>query len=471
MRQVVTACDGPWHSHAMSWSTELPSRPCRVAIVGGGASGALVATNLLRAGRRGARGRGDRAAGRAGLGVAYSTRDPWHRLNVPVIVDERVRRRTGPLPALVRRHRRRSPAAWTTAATSRRCSPRPSPTSGRRCVTSRDAAERIEAAGTASASRSPPATAIAADAVVLATGLETPVQPRLPAGAGRRPAGRRRPVGGGRPRHHPATATTVAIIGTSLTAIDLAGSILNRHPRATVVALSRHGQPAAVARGPVAPATARARLHRRRVPGVRPRWPTRRRASAPSATTGPAPSTRCGPSSRRCGWRWATTCGASSWTTTATTGRSAATGSPPRSRATSTHGSRVGGWPFTAAAIRAVETAAERLRISAAARSPPPRGTADRIVVAIGPNADATANPLLGAGDRGRLVAPGADGDRDRRRPDDRPGHRRGRRPSGPSTRWERCAKGSCGRRSRCPRSASRPPRRSPAGSCVAGAA
>ena len=54
-----------------------------VAVVGGGASGSLVATQLLR------RGGPDleivvvepRAA--IGLGVAYSTCDPWHRLNVP----------------------------------------------------------------------------------------------------------------------------------------------------------------------------------------------------------------------------------------------------------------------------------------------------------------------------------------------------------------------------------------------------
>ena len=62
-----------------------------------------------------------------------------------------------------------------------------------------------------------------------------------------------------------------------------------------------------------------------------------------------------------------------------------------------------------AAAIRAVEPDGGRLRIRADGdgQAAPSAWEADRIIVAIGPNADATANPLLRRGDRGRLVAPG----------------------------------------------------------------
>lgn len=61
-----------------------PRRPVtRVAIVGGGASGVVAAANLLRTGR----GRIEvvliERAGELGRGIAYSTRDPGHLLNVP----------------------------------------------------------------------------------------------------------------------------------------------------------------------------------------------------------------------------------------------------------------------------------------------------------------------------------------------------------------------------------------------------
>src|SRR5262249_25933660 len=57
--------------------------PPRVAIVGGGASGALGAANRLREGPPGLRVTVYEPRAELGLGVAYSTREPWHRLNVP----------------------------------------------------------------------------------------------------------------------------------------------------------------------------------------------------------------------------------------------------------------------------------------------------------------------------------------------------------------------------------------------------
>ena len=70
----------------MSGSTELPMRPSRIAIAGGGAAGALVATNLLRLGGAGLEIVVVEPRAELGLGVAYATRDPWHRLNVPASI-------------------------------------------------------------------------------------------------------------------------------------------------------------------------------------------------------------------------------------------------------------------------------------------------------------------------------------------------------------------------------------------------
>ena len=56
-----------------------------VAIAGGGASGALVATNLLRLGGSELEVVVVEPRAELGPGIAYSTRDPWHRLNVPVV--------------------------------------------------------------------------------------------------------------------------------------------------------------------------------------------------------------------------------------------------------------------------------------------------------------------------------------------------------------------------------------------------
>ena len=54
----------------------------RVVVVGGGASGALAATQLLRGGGAGLEVTVLEPRPELGLGAAFSTRDPWHRLNV-----------------------------------------------------------------------------------------------------------------------------------------------------------------------------------------------------------------------------------------------------------------------------------------------------------------------------------------------------------------------------------------------------
>lgn len=214
----------------------------RVVIVGGGASGAFVAANLLRDGGEGVEIVVIEPRAELGLGVAYSTTDPWHRLNVPA----------GSMSALAEdpdhfRH-------WSGLAPE---------AFARRIDYGRYVGEVLAQAVASSAAGLRHVRSIAegirpirdgrlavhlargepeeADAVVLATGLETPARlaylgplagdPRLiedpwPAGA----------LEGIRDED------TVAILGSSLTAIDVAGSILTRHPAARVVAISRSGE-------------------------------------------------------------------------------------------------------------------------------------------------------------------------------------------------------------------------------------
>ena len=215
-------------------------RPFRVAIVGGGAAGALVAMHLLRAGRAGIEIVMIEPRTELGQGVAYSTRDPWHRLNVPVVAmsaladdPDHFRRWSGEAPEAFARRVDYGRYVGEVLAES----DAGSPATLRHVV---DAAERIDAAGAGVRVTLASGASVAADAVVLATGVETPVQPPYlqPIAGDDRVVADPWAVGA---LDAIRDGETVAIIGSSLTAIDLAGSILNRHPRATVLALSRHG--------------------------------------------------------------------------------------------------------------------------------------------------------------------------------------------------------------------------------------
>ena len=215
----------------------------------------------------------------------------------------------------------------------------------------------------------------------------------------------------------------------SLTAIDLAGSILNRHPGDGRGAVAPR-PPAAVARGPVAAATARARVHRRRVPRVR--RPARRGGGAPPrrpATDWPRAVDSLRPISQalwmamgddlrreflddyRHDWeihrhRIAAEIardvdrvdrgGPAGGPRRRRSGRSSPTGDRLRIRADGGRAGRAGGLGGG------------------------PDHRRDRAQHGRG------REPAARRGDRGRLAAPGPAGDRDRRRPGDRPRHRRG---------------------------------------------
>jgi uncharacterized NAD(P)/FAD-binding protein YdhS len=216
------------------------TRPARVAIVGGGAAGALVAAGLLRDGRSGLRVTVYEPRAEVGLGVAYSTREPWHRLNVPATgmsavpgEPDHFRAWAGAapeafLPRLDYGRYLRAVLADVVAGAEASLEH----VRGRVVrLDPREEGVRVTLSTGQTAE---------ADAAVIATGNEVPA--RLPWLDGLAddarviadpwPPGALAGVDDGE---------TVAVIGSSLTAIDVAGSLLVHQPRTTVVALSRHG--------------------------------------------------------------------------------------------------------------------------------------------------------------------------------------------------------------------------------------
>jgi uncharacterized NAD(P)/FAD-binding protein YdhS len=224
----------------MSANSGGSGRSIRVAIVGGGASGAFVAANLLRSADPRLEITVIEPRAEIGPGVAYSTLDPWHRLNVPAISmsalpddTDHFHRWAGIAPeAFARRvdYGRYLQAVLAEADAG-------SPVRLRHL---RSMAERLDAGGAGVRVTVAGGEVVEADAVVLATGVETPMA--LPALAA--VAGGPRVIADPWPQGSLdgiEDGETVAILGSSLTAIDVAGSILTRHPRARVLALSRNG--------------------------------------------------------------------------------------------------------------------------------------------------------------------------------------------------------------------------------------
>ena len=215
----------------------------RVVIVGGGASGTLVAIRLLHDGPAGFEVVVVEPRPELGLGAAFGTPDPWHRLNVPAVTMSGVPddpdhfRRWADVPADAFPSRstfgRYLQALLAEAEAASRGT--------LRHVRARASGLVAHAGGLTVSVED--GERLAADAVVIATGNELPPVPPFLAGlaSAADPRFVRDPWALGSLDAIEA-GETVGIIGTGHTAIDLAASLLRGHGVARVVALSRHGE-------------------------------------------------------------------------------------------------------------------------------------------------------------------------------------------------------------------------------------
>ena len=213
----------------------------RVVIVGCGASGALVAIQLLRRGGEGLDIVAVEPREEIGLGQAFSARDPWHRLNIPAAT-------MSALPDDLD-HFRSWAGVPATAFPSRAVYGRYLQALLAESAGASKARFRHERALATSLGRGPrgpevglaTGSVLAADAVVVATGNERPAIPAALAPL----------IGHPRFTADPWSASAldgiddgevVAILGTGHTALDLAASVLRRGPGYRVIAVSRHGE-------------------------------------------------------------------------------------------------------------------------------------------------------------------------------------------------------------------------------------
>ena len=209
-----------------------------IAIIGGGASGALVATNLLRQARTALDVVVIEPRARLGRGVAYSTTDPRHLLNVrakqmsAVVGDpDHFVRFAGChrddfaprldygryLESLITEAQRHTVATFRHLGTS---------------------ATRVERTGDVWSVSCGDGSTIDADVVVIATGNPAPTIPNWAEGLVGDPGFIADPWAPG--ALEGIGEETVAIVGTGLTFVDVAVSVLESSP-ARIIGVSRHG--------------------------------------------------------------------------------------------------------------------------------------------------------------------------------------------------------------------------------------
>lgn len=220
-----------------------------VAIVGGGASGTLTALNLLRLARSPLRiGLWD-AFGRFGLGVAYSTVDPGHRLNVPAkgmsawadhpahFIDW-LRESD---PALDGGHfaaRERYGAYLQALLSAASDSAEP----GVSLTLHREEMGPASVGATGVAGTFESGRGWRARSLVLATGNPLPADLRVPDDGIYGTSGYHRSPWSGQALSDLTSDAPVLLLGTGLTSVDVALSLRARGHRGPIHALSRHGQ-------------------------------------------------------------------------------------------------------------------------------------------------------------------------------------------------------------------------------------
>jgi uncharacterized NAD(P)/FAD-binding protein YdhS len=213
-----------------------------VAIVGGGPSGTLAAIQLLRRGWSGLEIVVIEPRDALGVGVAFSTPEPWHRINVPAVTMSAFADEPDHFPAWAGIAADAYPgrAVW-----------------GRylgavlgdvgRGSAGRLRHVRARAIGLGGSSRgrlrveTDEAGVLEPDAVVVATGNELPAIPTFAEGVAADPRFVADPWGTRWVAEVP-QAGVVGIIGTGHTAMDAAASVLHAPRGARVLAMSRHGE-------------------------------------------------------------------------------------------------------------------------------------------------------------------------------------------------------------------------------------
>jgi uncharacterized NAD(P)/FAD-binding protein YdhS len=216
------------------------SRPATVAIVGGGPSGTLAAIQLLRRGWPGLQLVVIEPRETLGVGVAFATPEPWHRINVPAATmsafpddPDHFRAWAGvaadayPGRALWGRYLGAVLDASIGASPARLRHLRGRATG----LTVID--ERLNLGTDVEGILEP-------DAVVVATGNELPAMPGFAAAVGDDPRFVR-DAWGSRWLDGLGDRATVGIVGTGHTAMDVAASVLHARRDARVVAVSRRG--------------------------------------------------------------------------------------------------------------------------------------------------------------------------------------------------------------------------------------
>ena len=227
-------------THGGRDGTTRADRRFRIGIIGGGASGTLLATPLLSTAGGGVEVVVIEPRPTLGQGVAYGTDDPWHRLNVPACAisalpedPDQFQRWAGVQPGAFLPRRKYAAYLADLLSIARAASPA-------RLDHVRSAATAITPTVEGLAIDIAGGPSLVVDAAVVATGVGSPSLPAFLAGVGDDPRVVRNPwvpraLNGVR------DGETVAVVGTGLTGVDVAGSVLARHGSTSVVAISRHG--------------------------------------------------------------------------------------------------------------------------------------------------------------------------------------------------------------------------------------